>query len=77
MQGKWRGQGHDNLCCSVHCPLEGLWVYCTTILVPDSYAAGQHALRGSPVQNGEDGWRETCSLLFSAGGESVGAVATS
>ncbi len=29
--------------------------------VPDSDAAGQHALNGSPVESGEDGWRETCS----------------
>ncbi len=26
--------------------------------VPDSDAAGQHALNGTPVEGGEDGWRE-------------------
>ncbi len=30
--------------------------------VPDSDAAGQHALNGSPVEGVEDGWRETCSF---------------
>ncbi len=55
-------RGTDNLCFCVHCPLEGLWVYCTTIPEPDSFAAGQHALNGSPVESGEDGWRETCSF---------------
>jgi len=35
---------------------------CTTVPVPDSDAAGQHALNGSPVESGEDGWRETCSF---------------
>ncbi len=38
-------------------------------------AAGQHALNGTPVEGGEDGWRG--GLLFSAGGESVGAVVPS
>ncbi len=47
---------------AVHCPLEGLAVCCTTVPVPDSDAAGQHALNGSPVESGEDGWRETCSF---------------
>jgi len=47
---------------SVHCPLEGLVVCCTTVPVPDSDAADQHALNGSPVERGEDGWRETCSF---------------
>ncbi len=35
---------------------------CTTVPVPDSDAAGQHALNGSPVESDEDGWRETCSF---------------
>ncbi len=30
--------------------------------VPDSDAAGQHALNGTPVEGGEDGWREACSF---------------
>ncbi len=30
--------------------------------VPDSDTAGQHALNGTPVEGGEDGWRETCSF---------------
>ncbi len=47
----------------VHCLLEGLAVCCTTVSVPDNYAAGQHALNGYPVESGEDGWRETCSFL--------------
>ncbi len=34
------------------------------VSVPDSDAAGQHALNGTPVEGGEDGWREAC-LLFS------------
>ncbi len=50
----------DDFCRCVHCPLEGLAVCCTTVPVPDSDAAGQHALNGSPVESGEDGWRETC-----------------
>ncbi len=25
-------------------------------------AAGQHAFNGSPVESGEDGWRETCTF---------------
>ncbi len=37
-------------------------VCCPTVPIPDSYAAGQHALNGSPVESGEDGWRETCSF---------------
>ncbi len=52
----------DDLCSCVHCPLEGLAVCCTTVPIPDSDAAGQHALNGSPVECGEDGWRETCSF---------------
>ncbi len=39
-----------------------LQVCCTTVPVPDSDAAGQHTLNGSPVESGEDGWRETCSF---------------
>ncbi len=26
------------------------------------HAVGQHAFNGSPVESGEDGWRETCSF---------------
>ncbi len=33
-----------------------------TVPIPDSDAAGQHALNGTPVEGGEDGWRETCSF---------------
>ncbi len=33
-----------------------------TVPVQDSDAAGQHALKGFPVESGEDGWRETCSF---------------
>ncbi len=40
----------------------------------DSDAAGQQALNGSPVESGEDGWRETCSFQPA---ESVGAVVPS
>ncbi len=39
----------DDLCSYVHCLLEGLAVCCTTVPVPDSDTAGQHALKGSPV----------------------------
>ncbi len=53
----------DDLCSYIHCPLEGLAVCCTTVSVPDSDAAGQHALSGSPVESGEDGWRDIA--LFS------------
>ncbi len=35
---------------------------CTAVSVPDSDAAGQHALNGTPVEGGEDGWREACSF---------------
>ncbi len=52
----------DDLCSGVQCPLEGLAVCCTTCPVPDSDAAGQHALNGSLVDSGENGWRETCSF---------------
>ncbi len=55
-------RGTDDLCSCVHCPLEGLAVCCTTVPVPDSDTVGQHALNGSPVESGEDGWRETCSF---------------
>ncbi len=55
-------RGTDDLCSCVHCPLEGLAVCCTTVPVPYSDAAGQHTLNGSPVESGEDGWRETCSF---------------
>ncbi len=55
-------RGTDDLCICVHCPLEGLAVCCITVPIPDSDAAGQHALNGSPVECGEDGWRETCSF---------------
>ncbi len=48
-------RGTDDFCSCVQCPLEGLAVYCTTVPVPDSDAAGQHALNGSPVESGEDG----------------------
>ncbi len=57
-------RGTDDLCSYVHCPLEGLAVCCTTVPVLDSDAAGQHALNGSPVENGEDGWKETCSFQW-------------
>ncbi len=52
----------DDLCSCVHCLLECLVVCCTTVPVPDSDAAGQHALNGSPVESGEDGWGEACSF---------------
>ncbi len=55
-------KGTDDLCSCVHCPLEGLAVCCTTVPVPDSDVAGQHALNGTPVEGGEDGWREACSF---------------
>ncbi len=55
-------RGTDDLCICVHCPLEGLAFCCITVPIPDSDAAGQHALNGSPVECGEDGWRETCSF---------------
>ncbi len=57
-----RERGTDDLYSCVHCPLEGLALCCTTVPVPDSDAAGQHALNGSPVESGEDGWRETWSF---------------
>ncbi len=53
-------RGTDDFCSCVHCPLEGLAVCCTTVAVPDSDAADQYALNGSPVEGGEDGWRQTC-----------------
>ncbi len=52
-------RGTNDFYSCVHCPLEGLAVCCTTVLVPDSDTAGQH---GSPVESGEDGWREICSF---------------
>ncbi len=55
-------RGTNDFCSGVHCLLEGLAVCCTTVPVPDSDAAGQHALNGTPVEGGEDGWRETCSF---------------
>ncbi len=54
------GEGHDDLCSRVHCPLEGLAVSSTAVPVSDSDAAGQHTLNGAPVECGEDGWWETC-----------------
>ncbi len=54
--------GTNDFCSCVHSLLEGLAVCCTTVPVPDSEATGQHALNGSPVESGEDGWRETCSF---------------
>ncbi len=67
MQGKypgWRGEveGHNDFCSCVHYTLEGLAVCCTKVPIPDSDAAGQDTLNGSPVEGGEDGWRETCSF---------------
>ncbi len=57
------GRGAPMIFCSgVHCPLEGFAVCCTTVPVPDSDAAGQHALNGTPVEGGEDGSREACSF---------------
>ncbi len=52
-------RGTGDFCSCVHCPLKGLSTCCTTVSVPDSDAAGQHALNGSPVESGEYGWRET------------------
>ncbi len=57
---RMEGRGAPMIC--VHCPLEGLAVCCTAVSVPDSDAAGQHALNGTPVEGGEDGWREACSF---------------
>ncbi len=61
VQDGWE-RGTDDLCSCVHCPLEGLSVCCTAVPVPDGDAAGQHTLNCSPVECGEDGWRETCSF---------------
>ncbi len=61
LDGGERGT-NDLVGSSVHCPLEGLAVCYTTVPVPESDAAGQHSLNGSPVEGGEDGWRETCSF---------------
>ncbi len=42
---RMEGRGALMIVCScVHCPLEGLVVCCTTVPVPDSNTAGQHAL---------------------------------
>ncbi len=63
VQGKcpgWRGEGHRWF--FQLCSLEGLAACCTTVPAPDSDAAGQHVLNGSPVESGEGGWRETCSF---------------
>ncbi len=71
MQGKcpgWRGEGHDDLYSCYHSPLEGLAVFCTTVPIPDSDTAGQHALNGTPVESGEDGRRKCrrcCAFLES------------
>ncbi len=46
-------RGTDDLCSCVHSPLKGFAVCCTIVSVPDSDAAGQHALNGSPVESGE------------------------
>ncbi len=43
-------RGTNDFCSGVHCPLEGLAVCCTAVSVPDSDAAGQHALNGTPVK---------------------------
>ncbi len=56
-------RGTNDFCSGVHCPLEGLAVCCTTVSVPDSDAAGQPLLNGTPVEGGEDGWRRLA--LFS------------
>ncbi len=69
-------RGTDDFCSCVLCPLEGIAVFCcTTVPVPDSDAAGQHTLNGSPVESDEDGWRETCS--FQPAEKSVGTVVPS
>ncbi len=57
-----RERGTDDLCNYVQCPLEGLAVCCTKVPFPDSDAASQHYLNGTPVESGEDGWRGTCSF---------------
>ncbi len=45
--------------------------FCRTS-VPDSDAAGQHALNGTPVEGGEDGWREGgWSLRLVGGGRMI------
>ncbi|XP_016116070.1 uncharacterized protein [Sinocyclocheilus grahami] len=40
----------------------GLAVSSIAVLVPDSDAASQHTLNGSPVECAKDGWREICSF---------------
>jgi len=56
-------RGTNDFCSGVHCPLEGLAVCCTTVPVPDSDAAGQHALNGTPVEGGEDGLYEVIKCI--------------
>ncbi len=68
-------RGTGDFCSCVYCPLEGLAVCCTIVPIPDSDAAGQHTLNGSPVEEVEDGWRETCS--FQPEEESIGAIVPS
>ncbi len=51
-------RGTNDLCSCVYCPLEGRAVCCTTVPVPGSDAASQHALNVSPVEGTEDGGRE-------------------
>ncbi len=41
---------------------------CTIVPIPDSDAAGQHALNGSPVEIGEDEWRVKLKVKFKMGG---------
>ncbi len=67
-------RGTYDLCSCVHCPLEGLAVCCTTVPVPDSDAVGQHS-QWPPCRRWW-GWVEG-DLLYSASGESVGAVVPS
>ncbi len=59
----WRGEGQPMIFAAVFTVRwRGLAVCCTAVSVPDSDAAGQHALNGTPVEGGEDGWREACSF---------------
>ncbi len=60
VQGKypgWRGEGHWWFLQRCSLSAGGS---CSSRT--DSDAAGQHTLNGSPVEGGEDGWRETCSF---------------
>ncbi len=50
------------------CSLEGLVDCCTIVPIPDSDAAGQHALNGSPLEIGEDEWRVKLKVKFKMGG---------